>query len=117
MPKVLEATCEAHFGGGLRPPTGKAEKVVLGPGWESEGLVVLVKPGNSGGGKGPWFWCALDGGGDRELSKRLEPEQVERLRKKLYEEAKRMRHKLRSQGAARFSAWEAYGSAGVLDIC
>lgn len=26
------------------------------------------------------------------------------------------RHKLRPQGAARFSAWEVYGSAGVLDI-
>ncbi len=26
------------------------------PVWESEGPIVLVKPGNAGGGKGPWFW-------------------------------------------------------------
>ncbi len=27
------------------------------------------------------------------------------------------RHKIRSQGSGRFSTWEIYGSAGVLDIC
>jgi hypothetical protein len=27
-----------------------------GPRWESEGPIVPWKPGNAGGGKGPWFW-------------------------------------------------------------
>jgi hypothetical protein len=27
-----------------------------GPKWDPEGPVVPGKPGNSGGGKGPWFW-------------------------------------------------------------
>jgi hypothetical protein len=27
-----------------------------GPRGESEGLIVLLKPGNAGGGKEPWFW-------------------------------------------------------------
>ncbi len=57
--------------------------------WESEGRIVPVKPGNAGGGKAPWFWCALEEEGDRELTKSLEPDRVERLRKKLYEKAKR----------------------------
>jgi hypothetical protein len=30
--------------------------------WESEGRVVPVKPGNLGGGKGPYFWCAFEEG-------------------------------------------------------
>lgn len=29
-----------------------------GSGWESDGVIVLVKPGNAGGGKGPDFWYA-----------------------------------------------------------
>jgi hypothetical protein len=27
---------------------------------ESERAIVLAKPGNAGGGKGPRFWCALE---------------------------------------------------------
>ena len=27
-----------------------------GPRWASEGPIVPMKPGNAGGGKGPWFW-------------------------------------------------------------
>lgn len=27
----------------------------------AEGVVVPSKPGNTGGGKGPCFWCAFDG--------------------------------------------------------
>ena len=61
----------------------------LGPLWKSEGLIVPRKPGNSGGGREPWFGHSSEREGDRELTMSLEPDQVERLRKKLYEKAKR----------------------------
>lgn len=51
--------------------------------------MVPKKPGNAGGGTEPWFRHASKRGGDRELTMSLEPDQVERLRKKLYEKAKR----------------------------
>jgi RNA-directed DNA polymerase len=51
--------------------------------------MVPRKPGNSGGGTEPWFGHASERGGDRELTMSLEPDCVERLRKKLYEKAKR----------------------------
>lgn len=50
--------------------------------------MVPRKPGNSGGGTGPWFGHASERDGDRELAMSLEPDCVERLRKKLYEKAK-----------------------------
>jgi RNA-directed DNA polymerase len=58
---------------------------------DSERLIVPGKPGNAGGGKGPHFWNAFDGDKDAEIGvMRLEPpEQVRRLRRKLYEKAKR----------------------------
>ena len=51
--------------------------------------MVPKKPVNAGGGTEPWFRHASERGGDRELTMSLEPDQVERLRKKLYEKAKR----------------------------
>jgi RNA-directed DNA polymerase len=51
--------------------------------------MVPTKPGNSGGGTEPWFGHASKREGDRELTLSLEPDRVERLRKKLYEKAKR----------------------------
>src|ERR1700712_4098138 len=63
--------------------------VSLGPSWKSEGLMVPRKPVNAGGGTEPWFRHASERGGDRELTMSLEPDQVEQLRKKLYEKAKR----------------------------
>jgi RNA-directed DNA polymerase len=51
--------------------------------------MVPEKPGNAGGGTGPWFGHASERGEDRELTMSLEPDRVERLRKKLYEKAKR----------------------------
>ena len=63
--------------------------VSLGPSWKSEGLMVPRKPVNAGGGTEPWFRRASERDGDRELTMSLEPDQVERLRKKLYEKAKR----------------------------
>jgi RNA-directed DNA polymerase len=51
--------------------------------------MVPEKPGNAGGGTEPWFEHASEREGDRALTMSLEPDQVERLRKKLYEKAKR----------------------------
>ena len=35
--------------------------------WESDGDIVLMKPGNSGGGKDPDFWSAFEDGEDRVI--------------------------------------------------
>ena len=32
--------------------------------WVSDRVIVLLKPGNAGRGKGPDFWCAFDDGED-----------------------------------------------------
>src|SRR5436309_958562 len=61
----------------------------LGPSWKSEGLVVPRKPGNAGGGKEPWLWTRFGTRRRPGLAMSLEPDRVERLRKKLYEKAKR----------------------------
>ncbi len=34
-------------------------------GWVSDRVVVLLRPGNAGGGKGPDFWCAFNQAEDR----------------------------------------------------
>jgi hypothetical protein len=33
----------------------------------SDRVIVLSKPGNAGGGKGPDFWCAFDDGEERVI--------------------------------------------------
>ena len=38
------------------------------PDRESEGLIVLLNPGNSGGGKEPYFWNASDGSPEGRLA-------------------------------------------------
>jgi hypothetical protein len=30
--------------------------------WESDRVIVLLNPGNAGGGKAPDFWCAFEDG-------------------------------------------------------
>ena len=35
--------------------------------WQSDGDIVLMKPGNSGGGKDPDFWSAFEDGEDRVI--------------------------------------------------
>jgi len=35
--------------------------------WESDGDIVPMKPGNSGGGKDPDFWSAFEDGEDRVI--------------------------------------------------
>ena len=39
-------------------PPGNGHDKGSAPLQESEGLIVLLKPGNAGGGKGPWFGYA-----------------------------------------------------------
>src|ERR1700682_519660 len=60
------------------------------PARKSERATVLMKPGNSGGGKSPCFWCACEGGNgaviDESLSAAVVPNAsrascVERRRK------------------------------------
>src|SRR5688500_18228116 len=46
------------------------------------GVVVPLRPGNAGGGKGPCFWCAFDGGeeaviGDEPGNTRTDPDPPE----------------------------------------
>src|SRR6266849_10492966 len=45
---------------------------------ESERIVVLLKPGNAGGGKGPHFWHAYDGVEERRLALSLATPQTSR---------------------------------------
>ena len=56
----------------------------------TEGPVVLVKPGNAGGGKGPWFKAnAGSGEGPRRLDVILEPpKSVQKLQSALQAKAK-----------------------------
>jgi hypothetical protein len=71
---VVGAACAEGRRGNVRDPrrwraataNRRGGNAVFGSTWESEGLAVPVKPGNAGGGKGPWFWRASDGGGDRD---------------------------------------------------
>lgn len=47
----------------------------------------------------------------------LGPKRVERLRKKLYEKAKRdKRHKVQTRGARQYSWKEVYGHLGVVNL-
>jgi len=57
---------------------------------ESEGLIVLLKPGNAGGGKGPWFGYAYPTSERRKGigSNLVTPEKIRELRRKLYAKAK-----------------------------
>ena len=56
---------------------------------ESEGIVVLTKPGNSGGGKGPHFWHACEGAEERRLAMSLvTPRTSRRSRTSFYGETK-----------------------------
>ena len=46
---------------GLAAPPSHRRRV----GRESERAIRPLRPGNAGGGKGPYFWCALEGAEDR----------------------------------------------------
>ncbi len=52
---------------------------------ESDRCIVLMKLGNSGGGKAPDFWHAFEEGKDRGLAMSLKtPEKIRSLQRKLY---------------------------------
>jgi RNA-directed DNA polymerase len=57
--------------------------------WESERLIVPLKPGNAGGGKGPYFWVLVEGTKGEEIGVSLAtPNKIRRLQRKLYLKAK-----------------------------
>src|SRR5664280_3453753 len=54
-----------------------------------KGPDVPKKPGNSGGGKGPCFWCVCEGGKDWRWAMSLAtPDKIRELQIKLYRKAK-----------------------------
>ena len=60
---MIRETGETHRseGSGLDADLGRRLR------WESDGDIVLMKPGNSGGGKDPDFWSAFEDGEDRVI--------------------------------------------------
>jgi hypothetical protein len=60
---VIRETGETHRseGSGLDVDLGRRLR------WESDGDIVLMKSGNSGGGKDPDFWSAFEDGEDRVI--------------------------------------------------
>ena len=61
----------------------------VGPAEESEGSIVPWKPGNAGGGKGPWFKVNVLRGQSREIGvSLLPPDKVGKLQEALHAKAK-----------------------------
>jgi hypothetical protein len=64
-----DGTSEGHLGqrgrSGLGGGSGSKRRIRRRPVRKSERVVVPLKPGNAGGGKGPCFWCACKAGKDR----------------------------------------------------
>jgi len=61
----------------------------VGPAEESEGSIVPSKPGNAGGGKGPWFKVNVLRGQSREIGVSLvPPDKVGKLQEALHAKAK-----------------------------
>lgn len=59
------------------------------PVWASERAIRPRKPGNAGGGKGPYFWCVCEGVKERRLTMSLTtPSNIRELQIKLYRKAK-----------------------------
>jgi hypothetical protein len=82
---VIRETGETHRseGSGLDADLGRRLR------WESDGDIVLMKPGNSGGGKDPDFWSAFDDGEDRVIGDEpATPEKIRIFQRKLYRKAK-----------------------------
>ena len=67
MRREIDATREAPLGGWSVTSQPDAREGQAGPGGVAEGLVVPMRPGNSGGGKGPWFKTTQDVAKDRRL--------------------------------------------------
>ena len=67
---VVGTACRKGEPGNRGSPTsreGSGLIAVVGRlrGWVSDRVVVPLRPGNSGGGKGPDFWCAFEEGEGR----------------------------------------------------
>src|ERR1017187_8391300 len=61
-----------------------------GPSGRRKGPDVPMKPGNAGGGKGPYFWCVCEGGKDRRVAMSLAtPDKIRDLQVKLHRKAKK----------------------------
>ena len=72
---------------GSRPANGVGKDG--GPSGRRRGSEVPRKPGNAGGGKGPYFWCAGEGGKERGLAMSLKtPDKIRDRQIKLYRKAK-----------------------------
>src|ERR1700687_5188619 len=71
--KGLWATGEIRFVG-IATRTSPREA----DGRKSEGAIVLSKPGNAGGGKGPPFWRVCEGAEERRLAMSLATPQISR---------------------------------------
>ena len=86
--------------------------------WESERPIVLVKPGNAGGGKGPCFWVLVEGTKGEEIGVSLAtPNRIRRLQRKLYLKVKEeRRHKVSTHGTRRLAAVGITGEPGVLKL-
>ena len=70
---------------GSRPANGVGKDA--GPSGCRRGAEVPTKPGNAGGGKGPYFWCAWEGGKERWAM--TTPDKIRDLQIKLYRKASR----------------------------
>jgi RNA-directed DNA polymerase len=76
---------EKEAGGGS---TGRPRGLRAGRNGVAERPVVLRKPGNAGGGKGPWFERAQNVARDRRLGDLITPEKVQKLQRALQAKAK-----------------------------
>src|SRR5262249_17503716 len=92
---VVSTACrEGDLGQWGRPGTGggrvsERSRKGLRPVWASERAIRPMRPGNAGGGKGPHFWCACEGGKGRGLTMSLTtPSNIRELQIKLYRKAK-----------------------------
>ena len=69
---------------------GPRQVIRTRPERESERPIVPRKPGNAGGGKGPYFWAAFEEAKGEEIDVSLvTPEKIRRFQRKLYIKAKR----------------------------
>src|SRR4051812_30766111 len=73
---------------GLSEGQPEAREGEAGRGGESEGLVIPMKPGNAGGGKGPWFKPMWKVAKEGRLSNLETPSNVRKLQTALHAKAK-----------------------------
>ena len=69
MHREIDATREAPSGGWSVTSQPDAREGQAGPCGVAEGSVVPRKPGNAGGGKGPWFKTTQEAAKDKEIGR------------------------------------------------